>query len=143
MSINNPYFYGPMVTDPAMFFGRKDELARIRDRLRKGVSTAVIGSRRIGKSSLLYQLAQQTDALPEGVLAVYLDLQDAAHHKPLGLLTAALQGLDQRAGSRYGFGAVGSLADTALSDHAPSSAKPSARPSTCFKACSTAPFGES
>ncbi len=27
MSVNNPYFYGPMVTDPAMFFGRKDELA--------------------------------------------------------------------------------------------------------------------
>ncbi len=52
MSVNNPYFYGPMVTDPAMFFGRKDELARIRDRLRKGGSTSVIGSRRIARSGM-------------------------------------------------------------------------------------------
>jgi ABC-type phosphate/phosphonate transport system ATPase subunit len=63
-----------------MFFGRDEELKRIRDRLRKGDSTAVVGLRRIGKSSLLYQLAHQADQLPQGVVAVYLDLQEAVHH---------------------------------------------------------------
>jgi hypothetical protein len=60
----NPYSAGGMVIDPAMFFGRDDELRRIRDRLRKGDSTSVVGLQRIGKSSLLYQLAHQADSPP-------------------------------------------------------------------------------
>jgi len=100
MTPTNPYITGGLVKDPAMFFGRKEELHLIRDRLRKGDSTSVVGLRRIGKSSLLYQLANQAEALPQGVVAVYLDLQDAAHHTPLGLLDAALRRLDKRLGRR-------------------------------------------
>jgi hypothetical protein len=107
----NPYSAGGMVTDPTMFFGRDDELRRIRDRLRKGASTSVVGLRRIGKSSLLYQLAHQTDSLPADVVATYLDLQDAAHHQPLGLLASALNGLDKRLDYRYRIPPVEGLAD--------------------------------
>lgn len=111
MSAINPYSTGGIVKDPAMFFGRKEELKCIRDRLRKGDSTAVVGLRRIGKSSLLYQLAHQADELPQGVVAIYLDLQEAAHHSPLGLLDSALRHLDERLGNRYTFAPVESLGD--------------------------------
>ncbi len=89
MPPTNPYSAGGMITDPKMFFGRDEELKRIRDRLGKGGSTSVVGLRRMGKSSLLYQLAHQTHQLPDGTLPVYLDLQDPAHQQPLGLLNAA------------------------------------------------------
>ncbi len=92
MFLTNPYTYGNLITDPALFFGRAEELERINDRLRKGNSTSVVGLRRMGKSSLLYQLAHQTQRLPDGVWPVYLDLQEAAHHQPLGLLNAAWAG---------------------------------------------------
>lgn len=109
MTQANPYSAGGLVVDPAMFFGRDEELKRIRDRLRKGDSTAVIGLRRIGKSSLLYQLAHQAEALPQGVVAVYLDLQEATHHRPLGLLDSALWHLNGRLGNRYNFAQVENL----------------------------------
>lgn len=111
MVVINPYSAGGIVKDPAMFFGREEELRRIRDRLRKGDSTAVVGLRRIGKSSLLYQLAHQADKLPEGVIAVYLDLQDAAHHRPFDLLSSALHHLDGLLNYRFNFSPVKSLAD--------------------------------
>ncbi len=69
MQPTNPYTPGGMIKTPAMFFGRAQALHRIRDRLRKGDSTAVVGLRRIGKSSLLYQLAHRTAALPPHALA--------------------------------------------------------------------------
>ena len=109
MVIENPYITGGMVKDPKMFFGREQELRRIRDRLRKGDCTAVVGLRRMGKSSLLYQLAHQTEALPDGVVVAYIDLQDAVHHEPLGLLNGALSALDARLGQRYHFGPVDTL----------------------------------
>ncbi len=110
MSATNPYSAGGLVAERAMFFGRDEELKRLRERLSKGDSTAVVGLRRIGKSSLLYQLAARADALPEGVVALYLDLQDAAHHAPLGLLAAALRGLDEKLNGRYGFAPPAGLA---------------------------------
>jgi hypothetical protein len=96
-----------------MFFGRSDELAQLRGRLANGDSTNVVGLRRIGKSSLLYQLANQSDALQPGSVAVYVDLQDATHRQPLDLLNSALRGIDQQLGKRYGFAnqSVASLAE--------------------------------
>lgn len=108
---HSPYSTGGIIKDPTMFFGREEELRRIRDRLRKGDSTAIVGLRRIGKSSLLYQLANQTDALPEGVVVTYLDLQDGAHHRPMTLLNAALHCLDEKLNHRYSFALVNSLAE--------------------------------
>jgi len=113
MAVQNPYSAGGLVKNPRMFFGRSDELAQLRGRLANGDSTNIVGLRRIGKSSLLYQLANQTDALQSGAVAVYLDLQDATHRQPLDLLNSALRSIDQQLGKRYGFAnqPVGSLAE--------------------------------
>ena len=110
MRVANPYSAGGMVTDPATFFGRGEELRRIRDRLRKGDSTAVVGLRRIGKSSLLYRLASEPHLVQDGTVLAYLDLQEATHHEPLGLLNGALQTLDGNLNGRFRFESVTGLA---------------------------------
>jgi len=114
MHPTNPYSAGGIVEDPAMYFGRHEELNRARDRMSKGDSTAIVGLRRIGKSSLLYQLAHQTDALPDHVVIVYLDLQDPVHHRPLDLLSSALHHLNERLNHRYNFPPVKSLSDFSM-----------------------------
>jgi AAA+ ATPase superfamily predicted ATPase len=60
----NPYVFGPPVQDPAFFFGREHELTIMLNTIvhtAPGLrqSMAVVGPRRIGKSSLLYQLIRQ------------------------------------------------------------------------------------
>lgn len=109
MTSANPYSPGGLVTDRSMFFGREEELKELRSQLDNGACTAVVGLRRIGKSSLLYQLAHQTDKLPEDVVAVYLNSQDARHETPASLLSSALQSLDERMGRRYRFPPVQQL----------------------------------
>jgi len=105
----NPYSAGGIVKEPGMFFGRDEELSCIRNRMRNGDSTAVVGLTRIGKSSLLYQLVHQAHSLSDGVVAVYLDLHEPMHHCPLDLLSSALHHLDKRLGHRQGFVQVESL----------------------------------
>ncbi len=87
----NPYYAGRMVTDKAMFFGRDEERRRLRTRLQNMGSSAIVGMRRIGKSSLLYYLSHHEafggDWQP---LFAYLDLQDARYHTLTGLLNGAL-----------------------------------------------------
>ena len=55
----NPYRYGHPIREPEWFFGREEELQTILDRLSKHESTSLIGERRSGKTSLLYQLLDQ------------------------------------------------------------------------------------
>lgn len=56
--MNNPYITRSPVKDPGMFYGREEILTRVfRDIARKQVqSRCIIGERRIGKTSLLYQI---------------------------------------------------------------------------------------
>ncbi len=69
----NPYDTSRPVSDEKMFFGRDDVLAWIRENLVGGRRVLVIhGPRRIGKSSLLRQLAFH---LPPGYIPVFLDLR--------------------------------------------------------------------
>jgi len=97
MTNNSPYIPGITVRDPAMFFGRADELAQLTDAIRKGSSKAVVGLRRIGKSSLLYHLTHHTN-LPDHIAIVYLDLLDANYHTAPGLLGGIWCGLQQATG---------------------------------------------
>jgi AAA+ ATPase superfamily predicted ATPase len=65
----NPYIFGPPVQDPEFFFGREHELAIMKDtitHLAPGLrqSMAVVGPRRIGKTSLLYQLVRRLEPTP-------------------------------------------------------------------------------
>ena len=50
----NPFFHRGPVRDPAYFFGRKQELARLFDLLERGQSVSISGQRRFGKTSLLF-----------------------------------------------------------------------------------------
>jgi hypothetical protein len=74
----NPFFHRGPVREPAYFFGRACEIEFATDLLRQGQSLAVSGPRRIGKTSLLFHLAQPDIATahglgPEAARWVYLD----------------------------------------------------------------------
>ena len=58
----NPFTFGAMITDPQMFIGRAAEREQILARLNSShpQGSAVVGPRRVGKSSLLYHLAHPT-----------------------------------------------------------------------------------
>jgi hypothetical protein len=62
----NPYRFGRPIKDPDIFLGRAEELNSIFERVRKGESTSLVGERRIGRTSVLYQ------AMNEIVQAKYL-----------------------------------------------------------------------
>jgi hypothetical protein len=55
-----PFIAGPKIEDPLLFVGRRDELRLLADRMSgsQPVSVNVVGERRIGKSSLLWQFYQ-------------------------------------------------------------------------------------
>ena len=101
-----PHFISKVVQDTEMFFGRREELAQLQDHARKSKSVAVVGMRRIGKSSLLFQFAYQIRKRSDSLVIVYLDLHDARLHTVSGLLTATLTGLDARLNGKYRLGEV-------------------------------------
>lgn len=83
-----PYTPGTAVTDPLHFFGRHTLQQNIVTHAQKGGHTALVGLRRIGKSSLLNMLRPQLEA-PQTLIA-HIDLQDASHHTRAGLFQAIL-----------------------------------------------------
>lgn len=76
-----PYIVGPHIQNKEMFFGRAEEVAQLQDALQVGNHKALIGLRRIGKSSLLYHICHHTD-LPRPangqitLVPVYMDLHN-------------------------------------------------------------------
>jgi eukaryotic-like serine/threonine-protein kinase len=78
----NPYLNRVAIKDPAQFFGRAREVAKIFSRLgaSRPQSLSVVGERRIGKSSLLYYInqlpvrARYLDR-PETYIFAFIDLQ--------------------------------------------------------------------
>ena len=72
----NPYVERGMIRNPLQFFGRGRELDEIFGRLATMGSVSVVGERRIGKSSLLYRIAQlATDRLGTDYECYYLYLE--------------------------------------------------------------------
>jgi|GEM_PF-6441634 len=56
-SQRNPYIIGRPISEPELFFGRQEELSFIEENLRRGEKVILLhGQRRIGKSSLLYNI---------------------------------------------------------------------------------------
>lgn len=88
----NPFTNRGMVTDPADFIGRAEQMEEICTRLNKMESTSVVGERRIGKSSLLYQLALtgREHLTHPACRFFYIDLQDARCHTALGFFQTVL-----------------------------------------------------
>lgn len=70
----NPYFYGRPVKEPDMFFGREQLLENILSRIKNVAKQDILihGIRRIGKTSLLYQIHNKL-GLP--FIPVYFSLQ--------------------------------------------------------------------
>lgn len=69
----NPFIYGPPITEPQHFYGRRREIQIIANRL-KGTtpgSSAIIGGRRIGKTSLLRKLSHPDTAQEYGFTGEY------------------------------------------------------------------------
>jgi len=100
----NPFHWRGTVTEPSAFIGREHEFAALFTRLATLGCVSVVGDRRIGKSSLLYQAAARAPKqLGESCRAVYLDLLSARHHTLDGLLGSILQGLTGTDGGMLGF----------------------------------------
>jgi hypothetical protein len=78
----NPFTFGNPIRDPERFYGRQDELRQVASRLLSSVheSTAVVGERRSGKTSLLLHLShplvmERLGLDAEHYCLVYIDFQ--------------------------------------------------------------------
>ncbi|WP_417909080.1 ATP-binding protein [Candidatus Electronema sp. PJ] len=81
-SLACPFIAGPKIIDPLLFVGRKDELRTLAARMSgvQPVSVNVVGERRIGKSSLLWQFYrtwEQRVDVPARFAVFYADFQEA------------------------------------------------------------------
>ncbi len=101
----NPYDPQRPTTDPALFFGREDVFAFIRQRLiagRRAQAIAIIGQRGMGKTSVLLQSAYQIESR---YLIAYIDLADVRFDEVGGLFAAmadsARQALEDAGLSTY------------------------------------------
>ncbi|MGQ9490609.1 MAG: two-component regulator propeller domain-containing protein [Anaerolineae bacterium] len=73
----NPYISGKPIYEPNMFFGRKELLQRIFNALHQN-NIMIHGERRMGKTTLLYQLAnqlRQADDPEWAFVPIYIDLE--------------------------------------------------------------------
>jgi hypothetical protein len=80
---SNPFIVGPAIRDPARFYGRQAELRAIAGRVGavSAQSISIVGERRIGKSSLLWQVKNQAETLfrtGHRYEVLFLDLSGAA-----------------------------------------------------------------
>ena len=91
----NPFTNRGVIKNEADFIGREEQLGEIIERLRTLQSSSVVGERRIGKSSLLYHLAQTgARRIEDGQYRfLYLDLQDARFHTAAGFFRVTLERL--------------------------------------------------
>jgi serine/threonine protein kinase len=102
----SPFFFGRPIPDDARFYGRRDEIRTILQRLGQRNSTSVVGERRIGKSSLLLHVQRQlpdalSGALPDGMRAfpIYLDLMQPYTHTLRGIMRATRRRLERAGGT--------------------------------------------
>ena len=73
----NPYIVGNPIRNERMFFGREDDFRYVRTKLEgasQGVVIVFCGDRRVGKSSILYQVLN--GRLGERFVPVFVDLQE-------------------------------------------------------------------
>jgi 3',5'-cyclic AMP phosphodiesterase CpdA len=114
-SAGNPFTVGPAIRDPARFYGRQAELQAIAGRV-GGVSAqsiSIVGERRIGKSSLLWQVkARAADLFHTGhrYVVLYQDLTGAASRSNHDLMRTLRRDL-----TRAGLPAWGAAEDGDLS----------------------------
>jgi Novel STAND NTPase 2 len=106
----NPFFHRGPIRQREYFCGRTDDIGQILDLLRNGQNVALVGQRRIGKTSLLFHIADPVVFEAHGLhrgehLFVYLDGTELGHLNPdevLGLLLDQLVASLPHAGQSLG-----------------------------------------
>lgn len=83
----NPYAPDQPCRDPRCFFGRAETFAFVRQALHSDQTPVLIGGRRAGKTSLLWQLPSRLEAR---YLTVYLDLAEPSFTRDLTAFVSAL-----------------------------------------------------
>jgi serine phosphatase RsbU (regulator of sigma subunit) len=104
----NPYLNRSMIRTPAAFFGRQRETARLAARIASDPpqSVAIVGDRRIGKSSLLNYISHPEvvgDYLeePEKTIFLFLDFQEEQRLSIESFIEAVFRHLREKLGDRY------------------------------------------
>jgi len=97
--MRNPFYHRQGITDPQCFFGRGALVRSLFEMIDSGQSCAVVGERRIGKSSLLAYLAdpsvQATHGLdPVHTLTAVLDFMALHTYSPGELWLEILESLE-------------------------------------------------
>lgn len=112
----NPYLNRSMIRSVGEFYGRRRELQRILSRVGAPTpqSVSLVGERRMGKSSLLWHLAQpEVHAAhldePDRYLFLLLDFQGQQHLDQDGFCGVFMRHLAEAAGDRLRLGAGGGL----------------------------------
>ena len=82
----NPFTSRKGITKSWAFFNREDEQSTIRDYLYNGQNCQIVGPRRIGKTSLLFQVERVIAEWEKTAVIAYLDQHDANCHKLSGWL---------------------------------------------------------
>lgn len=92
LGIHNPYVYGVPVTDPEMYFGRRDSFRKLVEEIESGPFVMLItGGRRSGKSSFLHFVtrgglpapggdSEERVTIPSSVVPIYIDLQQLPNY---------------------------------------------------------------
>ena len=107
----NPFTFGNPIRDPNRFYGRRQELRQIVNRLLSSAheSTSIVGERRIGKTSLLTyfsdpRVAESFGLTPDKYCLVYVDFQGLTDITPqrfwqrvLGKMTQSICDQDLKA----------------------------------------------
>jgi hypothetical protein len=94
----DPYIVGDVVEEPEKFYGREEALAALLRALEAGNHVALYGERRIGKTSLLYQLAHRLREMSDApgaylYLPVFLSLQMVPEARFFYALMRAIAGV--------------------------------------------------
>jgi len=103
--IDNPYYHRGPINEPRHFYGRAKELRTAFNFLKNGQSVSIVGIRRIGKTSLLLQLANPDVAQKYGLdlqrrLFVYLDCNELTSQNRAGAYRRLLQAVQERLAER-------------------------------------------
>ena len=109
----NPYLNRAMLRDPKGFFGRRKERARLAARIGSDPpqSVAVVGDRRIGKSSLLYYISHADVAPdyidePDKALFLFIDFQEEQRLSVDDFFRSLFRHLQTALKGRYEIGGV-------------------------------------
>jgi ligand-binding sensor domain-containing protein len=95
---HDPYIVGDVVEEPEKFYGREEALAALLRALEAGNHVALYGERRIGKTSLLYQLAHRLREKGDApgaylYLPVFVNLQMVPEARFFYALTRTIAGV--------------------------------------------------